>query len=244
MRSIVPRFVVALGWTAGVLACVAGCSSGPYDAGRGRPFILAQPTITPVDPGTGPILPGCVCEPSFEVDVSVTDSSGKAVSGVAFQGGASLRAVCVGTGEDGATPDAQALDGDVEVEGDILDAGAADGGADGPRALDAAAPDAFVALDAADPDAAEAGTSACTRWRVDVLSQTNSETYIEVSAPGYETDAVPVASLSMTCWPCGTVQVVDRSVVLQPLPLCPADWRPCSADAGLHLAAPASCTCP
>ena len=164
------------------------------------------------------------------------------MSGVAFQGGASSQAVCVGTGDDGATPDAEGPDGDVER--DALDAKAADGGADGPRALDAGGPDAFVALDAADPDAAEAGTSACTRWRVDVLSQTNSETYVEVSAPGYETDAVPVASPSMTCWPCGTVQVVDRSVVLQPWPPCPADWRPCSADAGLHLAAPASCTCP
>src|ERR1700678_1578125 len=210
MRSVVPRFAVALGWTGGVLACVAGCSSGPHDAGHGRPFILAQPTVAPVDPGTGPTPPGCICEPSFEVDLSITDSSGKAISGVAFQGGTSSRAVCVGTGEDGATPDAEALDG--EVEGDVFDAEAADGGADGPRALDAEAPDAFVALDALDaanPDAAEAGTSACTRWSVDVLSQTNTETYVVVSAPGYETDAVPVASPSTTCWPCGTVQVVD-----------------------------------
>ena len=215
----VPKLVVSLGCAAGLFAAMAACSSRTPDWSQPA-SVSAQPTVgqPTTDPGQLPTLPGCPCVPSVELDVTVTDPAGNPASGVTFPRN---MGVCIGWGSH-ATPDAGALD--------AADAGAPDGDVlDGGSAYDAAA-----------PDAAEAGEGACTTWRF-LLSP--PATGVLVVAPGYEWGTAGVTWSSACCEGFGTVPVVDRTVVLQPLPSCPASWGPCSRDAGLR-GSPTSCICP
>jgi hypothetical protein len=223
----VPKLVVSLGCAAGLLAA---CSSSRTDDWSRATFVVAQPTIG--EPTT--MFPGGPCESSIEIEVTVTDPAGNPVSGVTFPGNAG---VCVRRANGGATPDAGAQDG--SADDDALDAGESEG----ETALDARSADSAVdgggAYDAGAPDAAEAGEGACTTWRFSISAPAT----VEVAAPGYRWVTAEVTWPSPSCEGFGTVPVVDRSVVLQPLPPCPADWGPCSRDAGLR-GSPTSCSCP
>ena len=146
-------------------------------------------------------------------------------------------ACCSGTNNRKA---ARAEDPDGSADGDALDAGKTEGD----TAVDARSAggpvDVDGAYDAAGPDAAEAGEGACMTWRFLISAPA---TGVEVTAPGYYWGTVEVTWASPCCEGFGTVPVVDRSVVLQPLPPCPADWGPCSPDAGRRRS-PTSCICP
>jgi hypothetical protein len=111
---------------------------------------------------------------------------------------------------------------------------------DQPTAL-STPPNGEGADDAADMDAAEAGEGACSTWRFWITAPAKG---VEVTAPGYQWGRTADAPMvSSCCYSFAGVPVVDRSVVLQPLPACPADWGPCSRDAGLR-GGPTSCICP
>jgi hypothetical protein len=184
--------------------------------------------------------------------VTVTDRAGNPVSGVTFPGNTG---VCIGWGSRGATLDAGALDAadvgaqDGGANRDALDAGEAEGDAEGGRAPDArsadgavdGAPDGSGAYDVAAPDAAEAGELACSTWRFWISAPASG---VEVTAPGYERGTTAnVPMVSGCCYAAyGSAPVFDRSVVLQPLPACPANWGPCSRDA--LRGSPTSCICP
>jgi hypothetical protein len=248
----VPKLVVSLGCAAGLSAALAACSSRTHDWGN-EGLVAAEPTVgqPAADPNQPPRLPGCACETSAELDVTVTDPAGNPVSDVTFPGNTG---VCIGWGSRGPT-DAGALDAadagaqDGGADGDALDTGEAEGGADGgaeggtapdARSVDGA-PDGDGEYDAASPDAGEAGAGACSTWRLWIST---GATRVEVTAPGYEwATTADVTLVSPCCYSFGSIPVFDRSVVLQPLPPCPANWGPCSRDAGLR-GSPTSCICP
>lgn len=233
---------------------MAACSSRTPDWSQPG-LVAAEPTVgqPATDPNQPPGLPGCVCEGSAELDVTVTDPAGNPVSGVTFPGNTG---VCIGWGGLGAAPDAEALDAadagaqDGGANGDELDAGEAEGDADGGTAPDArsadgavdGAPDGGGAYDAAAPDAGDAEEGACSTWRFWISAPA---TGVEVTAPGYEwATTADVPMVSGCCYAAyGSAPVFHRSVVLQPLPACPANWGPCSRDADLR-GSPTSCICP
>jgi hypothetical protein len=239
----VPKLAFSLGCAAGLFAAMEACSSRTADWNQPAP-VAAQPTVgqPATDPNQPPGLPGCACEMSAVLNLTVTDPAGNPVSGVAFPGN---KGVCIGWGSRSAAPDAGAID--------AADAGEADGGADGDaggatapdaRSADGAvdrAPDGDGVYDAAGADAADAGQGACSTWRFWITAPAKG---VELTAPGYAggtTADVPM--VSSCCYSFGGVPVFDRSVVLQPLPVCPANWGPCSRDAGLR-GSPTSCICP
>lgn len=251
------KLVVALGWATAAFAAIAACSGRHDPRWSMTPLTLAQPMVEP-DPNQFP-LPGCPCEPSIEVDLTVTDSAGNPIKGVTFPG-SFVGAVCIGSGDGDAASDAESTEG-----GSRLDSGSADGGAED-SAPDASATDgalAFDAPDAIDPldgpaidssagdagaadalarDAAEAGASACRTWRVTVSQSTGLQPAgFEVFAPGYVRRPVTLAPSSTPC--CEPVPAVSGSIVLQPLPACPAAYKPCTIDAGFNRDS-LTCACP
>jgi hypothetical protein len=73
---------------------MAACSSRTGDWDQPGP-IAALPTVGPpaTDPNQPPQLPGCACEMSAVLNVTVTDPAGSPVSGMTFPGN---MGVCIG----------------------------------------------------------------------------------------------------------------------------------------------------
>ncbi|MGH7438388.1 MAG: hypothetical protein ACRENE_22110 [Polyangiaceae bacterium] len=214
------KLFVPLAWAAAAFAPFAACSSDHHGSlWSMTPSVPAQPTV-PVGDYEGPPLPGCPCEPTIEVDVTVTDSAGDPVDGVSFSGPPYLHAACVGAdgGADAGAPD----------EG-VNDSG------DGGDASDAVAADAAL-------DATEARPSACLTWRVSFpMTIVSQEVGFDILAPGYA--RFPLRAFLSQTQCCEPVPAISASAVLKPLPACPVAYRPCILDAGGYRDS-LTCACP